>query len=74
MKKRSVYRLPKIGVLAILSALFMLASAVVRIVWLGGESGLSTGFIWTQAVLPLVCNFAFIIILFRDGGIIPEVK
>ena len=67
MKKRSVYWLPKLSVLSILSALFMLASAVIRMAWAGGEAGLGCGFVWSQLVLPLVSNFAFIIILFRDG-------
>ena len=37
MKKKSVYWLEKLGVLAGLSMLFMAASAVLRIVWAAGE-------------------------------------
>jgi len=67
MKKRSVYWIPKIGILAVLSAIFMLASAVIRIAWVCGEENLASSFVWTQVVLPLVANFSFIVILFRDG-------
>lgn len=67
MKKRSVYWIPKIGVAAMLSVLFMLASAIIRIVWVCGEEALASSFVWTQVVLPLVANFSFIVILFRDG-------
>ena len=67
MKERTVYWLPKIGVLAILSALFMLGSAVLRIVWACGEPVLDSAVFWLQVILPLIANFSFIIILFRDG-------
>jgi len=67
MKKRSVYWIPKIGVLAIVSALFMLVSAVVRIVWACGETGMDRGLFLTQVLLPLLANVTFIIILFRDS-------
>ena len=68
MKKKTVYWLPKIGVLAILSMVFMLASAVVRLVWSCGEDSLSSSVFWFQVVLPLVANFSFIIIVLRDGS------
>lgn len=67
MKKKTVYWLPKLGVLAVLSMLFMLASAVVRIVWACGEDQLSRAVFWFQVILPLLANFAFIPIVLRDG-------
>lgn len=67
MKKTTVYWLPKTGVLSVLSALFMVCSAVVRIVWAGGEASLSTGILWFQVFLPLLANVTFVAILFRDG-------
>ena len=68
--KKTVYWLPKIGILAILSALFMAASAAFRIVWvcgLGSDGGVTKGLLWFQIVLPLLANVSFLIILFRDG-------
>ena len=67
MKNRSVYWLPRLGVLAILSALFMLASGVVRLVWACGVENASRSLFWLQMVLPLLANVTFIIILLRDG-------
>jgi len=67
MKKRTVYWIPKISALMIVSALFMLASAVTRIIWVCGEETLDSGFVWAQVVLPLLANFSFLVILFRDG-------
>ena len=67
MKNRSVYWLPRLGVLAILSVLFMLASGVVRLVWACGESQIPRSLFWFQVVLPLLANVTFVIILFRDG-------
>lgn len=67
MKKHTVYWLPRIGGLAVLSAVFMAASGVLRIAWACGEAALSRGFFWWQIVLPLLANITFIIILFRDG-------
>lgn len=67
MKRRSVYWIPKMGVLPILSAVFMLGSALARVIWVCGEQALASDFVWTQIVLPLAANFTFIIILFRDG-------
>ena len=68
--KKTVYWLPKIGILAILSALFMAASAAFRIGWvcgLGSDGGVTKGLLWFQIVLPLLANVSFLIILFRDG-------
>ena len=67
MKNRSVYWLPRLGVLAILSALFMLASGVVRLVWAVGTAEESRSLFWFQMVLPLLANVTFISILLRDG-------
>jgi len=67
MKKKTVYWLPKLGILAVLSMLFMAASAVVRIVWACGEDALSRSVFWFQVVLPLLANVSFIPILLRDG-------
>ena len=67
MKKKTVYWVPKIGALAILAALFMAASAVLRLIWAGGEAGITRGLFWFQIVLPLLANVSFVIILFRDG-------
>jgi len=67
MKNRSVYWLPRLNVPVILSALLMLASGVVRLVWACGVENASRGLFWIQMVLPLLANVTFIIILFRDG-------
>ena len=67
MKKKTIYWLPKTGVLAVLSALFMACSAVVRIVWAAGEPSLTRSILWLQVVLPLAANVSFVAILFRDG-------
>ena len=68
--KKTVYWLPKIGILAMLSALCMAASAAFRIGWvcgLGSEGDITKGLLWFQIVLPLLANVSFLIILFRDG-------
>ena len=49
MKKKSVYWLEKLGILAALSMLFMAASAVLRIVWAAGEE-LPAPVFWFQVV------------------------
>lgn len=67
MKKKTVYWLPKLGILAVLSMMFMLASAIVRIAWACGEEQLSRPVFWFQVVLPLVANFSFLPIVLRDG-------
>jgi len=67
MKTKTVYWLPRISTLAILSAVLMAASGVIRVAWALGEPELTRGFFWVQVVLPLVCNFTFPIILLRDG-------
>lgn len=67
MKKKTVYCLPGMTPLAILSALFMVCSAVVRIAWACGETSLSRSFLCLQILLPLAANVSFVLILLRDG-------
>ena len=66
MKKKSVYCLPKLGLLAGLSIMFMAASAVLRIVWAAGEE-LPASVFWLQVALPLAANAGFILIVLRDS-------
>ena len=63
MKKRVVYAVPGGGLtmLAALSVLLMLGSAVIRIVWAAGEQGMSSGFFWMQIVLPVAACVLFIL-------------
>lgn len=66
MKKRTVYWVPKLGLLVGLSLLFMLASAVLRIVWACGVS--ASGYLfWSQAALPLLANLTFFTTVLRDS-------
>lgn len=67
MRKKSVYYLPGMTPLAVCSALFMVCSAVVRIVWACGETSLSRSFLCLQILLPLAANVSFVLILLRDG-------
>lgn len=67
MKHKTIYYLPGLTVPAILSALFMVCSAVVRIVWACGEASLSRSFLCLQILLPLAANVSFVLILLRDG-------
>ena len=67
MKKKTIYYLPGLTVPVILSALFMVCSAVVRIVWACGETSLSRSFLCLQILLPLSANVSFVLILLRDG-------
>ena len=67
MRKETVYWVPKIGALAVLAALFMAASGVLRVIWACGESMVPGGVFWFQIVLPLLVNVSFLMILFRDG-------
>lgn len=67
MKKTTIYYLPGLTLPAILSALFMVCSAVVRIVWACGEASFSRPFLCLQILLPLAANVTFVLILLRDG-------
>lgn len=64
---KTVYYLPKLGLLAAAAAALMLCSAVLRIAWAAGEAGIAPGVFWPQVALPLTANLAFLAILFRDG-------
>ena len=69
--KKTVYWLPKIGILAILSALFMAASAAFRIGWvcgLGSEGDITKGLLWFQIVLPLSTAVLAVITLYYGVG------
>ena len=67
MKTKTVYWLPRVNALVMLSALFMVCSGVIRVVWACGEQALSGAVFWLQVVLPLAANVTFPVILFRDG-------
>ena len=68
MKKRVVYAVPGGGLtmLAALSVLLMLGSAVIRIVWAAGEQGMSSAFFWMQIVLPVAACVLFILMVLAD--------
>lgn len=66
-KKRVVYRLPGGSIPAILSALFMACSAVVRIVWACGEDAVSRPTLWLQILLPIAANLLFALTLLGSG-------
>lgn len=65
MKKRSVYYLPRLGVLGVLAMVFMALSGIVRIIWAAGEDLDGVTF-WFQVVLPLISNVSFLAIVARD--------
>ena len=66
MKKRTVYWVPKLNLLVGVSLLFMLASAVLRIVWACGVH--ASGYLfWSQAALPLLANLTFFTTVLRDS-------
>ena len=67
MKKNTVYYLPGFTFPVLLSALFMVCSAVARIVWACGEPPLPRSFLCLQILLPLAANVSFVLILLRDG-------
>lgn len=67
MKRTTIYCLPGLTLPAILSALFMICSAVARIVWACGEPALPGAFLCLQILLPLAANVSFVLILLRDG-------
>ena len=67
MKKRTIYWIPKINALVILSALCMVCSAVVRIVWACGEDAVSRPTLWFQIFLPIAANLLFVLMAFTDS-------
>ena len=64
--KRTVYWLPAVNALVILSAVMMGLSASLRVAWACGAD-LSAYRFWTQAVLPVAACLMAIPIIFRDG-------
>ena len=66
MKKRTVYWIPKINALVIMSALCMVCSAVARIVWACGEDAISRPTLWFQILLPIAANLLFVLMAFTD--------
>ena len=67
MKTRTVYWIPRINALVILSALCMICSAVVRIVWACGETAISRPTLWLQIFLPIAANLLFALMALTDG-------
>ncbi|QNL45274.1 hypothetical protein H8790_04460 [Oscillibacter hominis] len=67
MRKKTVYWLPETSLLVILAALFMICSAVVRIVYYAGERYVSGGTIAFQILLPVAANILFALLLFTCG-------
>lgn len=67
MKQRTVYWLPSIRGLVLLSAVLMTGSGLIRAVWAAGESALTPSIFFFQVLLPLWANLCFVWILFLDG-------
>ena len=67
MKRRTVYWLPSIRGLVILSALLMTGSGLIRTAWAVGEAALPASVLLFQVLLPLWANLCFVWILFLDG-------
>lgn len=67
MKKRNVAWIPATNALVVLSALCMVCSAVVRIVWACGESAISRPTLWLQIYLPIAANLLFALMLFTSA-------
>ena len=65
--KRVVYWLPGLSFLAVLSALLMVCSAVVRIVWACGEDAISRPTLWLQIFLPIAANAVFALTILGSG-------
>lgn len=68
MKKHVVYAVPGGGwtMLAALSVLLMLGSAVIRIVWAAGEGTMVPGLFWPQVVLPVAACCLFVLMVLTD--------
>lgn len=66
-QQRTVYYIPGINGLVLASALLMVGSAVVRIVWACGEAAISRPTLWLQILLPIAANVAFALTLLLDG-------
>lgn len=65
--KRVVYRLPGRSFPTVLSALLMVCSAVVRIVWACGEDAISRPTLWLQIFLPIAANAVFALTVLESG-------
>ena len=61
MRRKTIYWVPKLGVLALLSIIWMVCSGVIRVVWACGEPELSRSVFWFQIVLPLMANVIFVL-------------
>ena len=66
MKKKTVYWVPRVNALVILSALCMVCSAVVRVVWANGETAISRPMFWLQILLPIAANLLFALTALLD--------
>ena len=66
MKQKSVYWVPRVNALVILSALCMVCSAVVRTVWAHGETAISRPTFWLQILLPIAANLFFALTALMD--------
>ena len=66
MKKKTVYWVPRVNALVILSALCMVCSAVVRTVWAHGETAISRPMFWLQILLPIAANLLFALTALTD--------
>lgn len=65
--RQVVYRLPGSSLPAVGSALFMVCSAVVRIVWACGEDAISRPTLWLQIFLPIAANAVFALTILGSG-------
>ena len=67
MKEKTIYWIPRLNGLVILSALGMICSAVVRIVWACGENAISRQMLWLQILLPIAADLGFALAALTDG-------
>ena len=67
MRRKTIYWVAGNSPLVILSVLFMVCSAVVRIVWACGEDAVSPMTIWFQILLPIAANVIFVLTLLESG-------
>lgn len=67
MREKTVYWVARNHPLVILSVLFMVCSAVVRIVWACGEVAVSRPALWFQILLPIAANLVFVLTLLESG-------
>ena len=67
MRRKTIYWVAGNSPLVILSVLFMVCSAVVRIVWACGEEAVSPLTLWFQILLPIAANVIFVLTLLESG-------